>query len=345
MMAGEIAKSPRILVVLMGSLGDLTRGLCLAHQIKSYLPNSHLSWVVDAKWRRLVEGQRYIDRVIIFQREKGLQAIGPLYRELREQSFDIVLDLQRILKSALIAKFSGGKRRITFSRVDSKEGNWIFGTEQIEPWCGKGSKLEAYLSFVKKLGGEVRRPLEFALPEAAESDAVRSLVEKHAKNYFVASVGSSWPTKDWPLEGYQKVIAALLANSGRRIVLVGVGDSTTIGARLIPENLADRVDNLIGKTTLPELVLIMKNALAGFGPDSGPAHIASAVKLPFVTLFGPTSPRLVAPYGNEQLSLAPALGCSPCYRRRCPGLGTLCMRMHSSDAVIQRLEAAMVGMG
>jgi ADP-heptose:LPS heptosyltransferase len=97
---------------------------------------------------------------------------------------------------------------------------------------------------------------------------------------------------------------------------------------------------LLGNTSLPELVAVIHNAQLCLGPDSGPAHIAAAVKTPYVSLFGPTSAELVAPYGMEAFSISSPVGCAPCYRRRCPGLGNVCMRLHSPQLVAETIKRA-----
>jgi ADP-heptose:LPS heptosyltransferase len=93
--------------------------------------------------------------------------------------------------------------------------------------------------------------------------------------------------------------------------------------------------NLVGKTSLIELVALLKGARFAIGPDSGPAHIAAAVGTYHITLFGPTDPQKAAPWGLEHLVLQSAIGCRGCYRRRCPGLNTACMRLISPQAAAE----------
>src|SRR5690606_14219230 len=103
-------------------------------------------------------------------------------------------------------------------------------------------------------------------------------------------------------------------------------------------HFGQRVVNTIGRTTLDDLNGLLAAARACVGPDSGPAHMAAAVGTPHITLFGPTSPERTAPYGSEHLVVRSSIGCAPCYRRRCPGLGRLCMRMLSPEAVWSKLQ-------
>jgi ADP-heptose:LPS heptosyltransferase len=99
--------------------------------------------------------------------------------------------------------------------------------------------------------------------------------------------------------------------------------------------------NLVGKTTLLELTALLKAAVAGVGPDSGPGHLAAAVKTPFVTLFGPTSPQRTAPFGYEQLVVEAGLSCAPCYKKRCPDRNRQCMYSIHPDAVMEKVSMAL----
>ena len=98
---------------------------------------------------------------------------------------------------------------------------------------------------------------------------------------------------------------------------------------------------MVGKTSLLELVAVLKAATVGVGPDSGPGHLAAAGGTPYVSLFGPTAPARTAPYGSEHLVVQSGVSCAPCYKKRCPGLGRLCMRLISVEAVHKKLSEAL----
>ena len=97
----------------------------------------------------------------------------------------------------------------------------------------------------------------------------------------------------------------------------------------------------MGKTSILELVAVLKAAVAGVGPDSGPGHLAAAVETPYVSLFGPTSPRRAAPYNCEHLVVQSELSCVSCYKKKCPDLDRLCMRLISVESVQEKLSLAL----
>jgi ADP-heptose:LPS heptosyltransferase len=97
----------------------------------------------------------------------------------------------------------------------------------------------------------------------------------------------------------------------------------------------------VGETSILELVAVLKAAVAGVGPDSGPGHLAAAVGTPYVSLFGPTSPMRAAPYNCEHLVVQSGISCVSCYKKKCPDLDRLCMRRISVEAVQEKLFVAL----
>jgi lipopolysaccharide heptosyltransferase I len=333
--------APSILIVLMGSLGDVVRGLALVRELRRAYPRGKITWLVEPRCEGVVRLHPDIDRVICFRREKGLRGVAALRRELRRDHFDIALDLQRHFKSGFFSWLSRAKRRIGFHRRDTHEGNWIFNNEHIEAHGEGHSKLGHYLLFLKALGIPAPLPekIDFGLKGAGEAPPELAAVE-HGVGLVL---GTSWESKEWPYQGYADLLRALIA---RRMtpVLIGTGDHALRAGRLAAECGPDKVVNLAGKTDLRALLGALRRVRVCVGPDSGPAHLAGAVGTPHITLFGPTDPRRVAPYGSEHLSLQSAVGCAPCMRRRCPGLGTVCMRLVSVTAVLEKLDEVFAGM-
>jgi ADP-heptose:LPS heptosyltransferase len=99
-----------------------------------------------------------------------------------------------------------------------------------------------------------------------------------------------------------------------------------------------RVWNAVGKTDLRELIALIRQATVCMGPDSGPGHIAGAVGTPYVALFGPTPVTRNVPFGSEALALSSQIGCAPCKRRVCPGLGKVCMKLIHPQAVLAKVS-------
>jgi heptosyltransferase-1 len=331
----------RLLIILLGALGDVVRGLAVVNAIKRQDPSCHITWLVEPASSGIVSLNPGIDEVIVFQRKEGLRGILSLRRELSARTFDWTLDMQRHLKSGFFSWLSGAPRRIGFHPKDTKEWNWIFNTSYIEARGDGASKIDHYLSFVTALG--------FSPPDVVDAGlshiTLESLGNEWSRTlhgaYMGVILGSSRYSKDWPLEGYQELLKRFDVPGIESVVLLGDTSKVEMARQLEFVTSAVRIINGVGKTNLRELVGIIHGARACIGPDSGPGHIAGALGVPHVTLFGPTPAGRNAPRRSEGLSVVSSIGCSPCRRRVCPGLDKLCMRLISPDSVLDRLHLAI----
>ena len=334
-----------ILIILMGSLGDVVRGLCLVSHIKSNLPESRVTWLIEPKWAELVSFHPRIDKTILFDRPKGVPAVWNLFKDLAQEHFDITLDLQRHLKSGFFSLLSGAKRRVGFNRRNAKEFNWLFNNEQIDYFSDELPKLRHYLEFTHYLGLSEPTSLEFGFSSLDAKSVAPTIVSKLRSPFIAVVIGSSWESKNWFPDEYCRLVKNILSSGNRQVVLLG-NHSASANAFTLSEKInSSGLVNLVGKTSLLELVAVLKTAAAAIGPDSGPGHLAAAVGTPYVSLFGPTSPKRTAPYGSEHLVVQSRASCAPCYKKQCPGLGKLCMRLLSVEAVEQKLSEALAMRG
>jgi lipopolysaccharide heptosyltransferase I len=339
----NIPASPSFLIILMGSLGDVARGLCLVSHLKTNLPHARVTWLVEPKWSELVKLHRQIDRVIIFRRAWRWSAVWRLYKELHLERFDIALDLQRILKSGFFALLSGAKRRIGFHRRNAKEFNWVFNNEHIAYYSDDLAKIRHYLKFTEHLGLPAPAALDFGFASLEVAGIAPRVISGLRKPFAAVVLGTSWKTKDWYEEGYRGLIQRILAAGTLTVVLLGDNSQAPLAARLAAEFKAPEVIDLVGRTSLPQLAAVLKAARVGVGPDSGPGHLAAAVSTPFVTLFGPTSAQLTAPFGCEELVVEAGADCAPCYKKRCIDRNRQCMTSIHPDAVMDKVSLALSG--
>jgi len=188
----NIPPSPSILIILMGSLGDIMRALCLICYLKSHWPQSQISWLVEARWAELVRLHRQIDKVIIFRREWRVSSLWQLYKELNQQHFDITLDLQRIFKSGLFSLLSGAKRRIGVHRNNAKELNWLFNNEYIPYFDENLPKLSHYLKFTEQLGLPVPTVLDFGFDSFDGNKMLPTAVVEIQDSFTLKDIADSY---------------------------------------------------------------------------------------------------------------------------------------------------------
>lgn len=335
------APSRRILIVLLGAIGDVVRGMNVVGAIKDADSASHVTWLVEPASASIVKLNPYIDDVIVFQRKSGIRGVLEVRRALRSRRFDATLDLQRHFKSGLFSWMSRAPQRIGFHRRDAKEFNWIFNTDSVAEQGEEISKIQHYLSFLDPIG--IPRPaiLKSGLEGVSLEQFAPEWRAELAPRYVGVVLGSSWDTKDWPEEGYRALLSQIASIGVQQVVLIGDRSKLDMAGRLQGIAAGVSIVNLVGRTSLQEAVAVIRGAQACLGPDSGPAHISGAVGTPHVTLFGPTSVTRNVPRGCESFALVSKVGCSPCKRRVCPGLNKVCMRLITPEQVLEQLKRAI----
>ncbi|MGH7895166.1 MAG: glycosyltransferase family 9 protein [Candidatus Binatia bacterium] len=327
----------RVLIVLPGALGDVVRGLPLLGRLRRAHPTAMLAWVVEPLSFPLLDGHPWIDRVHRLDRRPRVRGILRAAREARATGYDVTLDLGRGIKSALVARGSGARRRIGFARGDAREASWLFATEHVPRQGVTRSKLEQFLRFGDPFGAS-EGPIEFGLaPTPAERAEAVALVGEGV-GLVAACVGSSCPSRRWWPGRTAAVLDALHDRHGTRAVVLGAGTDVTFGERVVAAARSP-VTNLAGRTSLRQLLAVLARVQLAFGPDSGALHLAAALGVRVVSLWGATSALRSAPFGSERWTVAGAAPCSPCFLTRCP-IGRPCMAAIDVGTVVASASEA-----
>lgn len=328
----------RLLIVLGGAIGDVVRALPLLCRLRRGLPRTQIHWAVEPASAPLLRAHPALTSVVVFDRPRGLPAFASFLRRVRGLRADLSLDLQRHFKSGVVTLASGAKRRVGFHRQNSREGNFLFQTERLEPMSHFSSKLAQFQRFADHLGVPPA-PIEFGLTLLPEEEVeVEKLLERVQRPFAVFGVGSTAESRLWFPAETARVIEHVAA-AGLDVVLVG-GPGEERWAAPIAQESHVAVHDLTGRTSLRQLIGVLARAKLTVGPDSGPMHIAAAVGTPVVSLWGATSAARSAPYGSEQLVVEGSAECMPCYRKSCP-IGRLCMRNISVESVIDKVDLAL----
>jgi ADP-heptose:LPS heptosyltransferase len=342
----EVGVAPRrVLIVLLGAIGDVVRALPLLGRIRRAWPAAHIAWAVEPKSQAVLEGHPWLDRLIVYDRRRAPVSFLPFLLKVRAGHFDLTLDLQRHLKSGIVSIASGAPVRVGFDRSNGKEFNHLFSTRQIAPQPPMRLKLMQYQGFGDALG-LAPAPVEFGLAAAdAERKRAAAMLEGAPRPRLAVILGSSWPSRIYFPDAIAAVIREMaVAREGCPAlfpVLIGSGrDEMALADQVIASLAGAPLLNLAGRTGLRDLVAIFGECAAAFGPDSGPMHIAAAAGCPVVSLWGPTAPERSAPWGFADLALSGAIPCHPCYLRQCP-IGRECMRRIAPAEVAAALRRAL----
>jgi len=318
----------KLLIVLTGALGDVVRGLELAKIIKNSSNEIEITWLIEDKWKDILNLSSFIDKRIVFHRKNGASGFITVLKELKSEKFDICFDLQRNLKSGIFSLFSFAKKRVGFAKNNSKEFNFLFNNNFI---CYKEelstNKLDHYKEFLNYLNIDKINDLN----KCSSLDKVEPL--NINQEYLAIILSSSWESKNIKNKTYFSIIERILNKSDLEIHLLGTFQDLELGDLILEKFKDKRIKSLINKTDLSKLTSTLKFAKLAFGPDSGPAHICSAVLTPYISLFGPTSKIRTAPINYINLSLNTNLSCAPCYKRKCPLKTNACMDLINEDMV------------
>jgi heptosyltransferase-1 len=332
-----------VLIVLLGAIGDVVRALPLLGRMRRAWPDAHLAWCVEPLSQPILEGHPWLDELIVFDRSRAPWSIAPFLARVRGGRFDLVLDLQRILKSGVIARASGAAERIGFAPANAKEFNHLFATRYIEPQPNLRLKLAQYQAFGDALG-LAPAAIEFGLePTPEEQSRADAMLADAPRPILAVILGSSWPSRVWFPESIAAVIQSLAhpleGSPAFSPVLLGGPDDVALAREVVNLVGETPVPNFAGRTTLRDLIAIFRRSAAAFGPDSGPMHIAAAVGCPVVSIWGATSALRSAPWGFAEYAISGEIPCAPCYIRRCP-IGRECMRRIGPADVVAAIRRA-----
>jgi heptosyltransferase-1 len=268
-----------ILVVRLGAMGDILHTLPAVASLKSSHPESRLTWVVEAKWAALLEGNPFVDRVVLLRRASAATLLES-WRELRSERYQIAVDFQGLLKSALVAAAARPGRIFGFDSALLRErAAGIFYSKRV--FSSAVHVVDRNLDLAAAVGtsSTVRVfPLPAGRPEG----------ELPAGDFVLASPLAGWGSKQWPAEHYRALAGRLRDELGMPLVLdlpAGAAFPSMDGAATHASSLAGLID-------------ATRRAAAVVGVDSGPLHLAAALGKPGVAIFGPTDPARNGPYGG-----------------------------------------------
>ncbi|MFT5291434.1 MAG: heptosyltransferase-1 [Planctomycetota bacterium] len=288
----------RLLIVRTGAIGDVVNALVFATAVKQAYPATEIGWVVHGLARPLVTGHPSVDRVHVWARGGGLAEVRRLLREIREVGYGMAVDLQRIQKSALIARFSGADRVLGLDRGRAKELSWLWTKEHVAAKPGEQHMVDLYMGFARYLGIDV--PARRLLPnnEAAERWADAFLGELGAAPVLV-NLGATKPENRWIPERFGQLADALAGELGAPVVFTGseADRAMEVGA-LAALAGESKVRSTVGQTDLLQLLALERRSRLFIGCDTGPMHMAAAVGTPCVVLFGPADPERTGPFGE-----------------------------------------------
>ncbi len=315
-------------------LGDCVLTLPLLRKLRELLPEASVSVVTRPETAGIFAASGLASEIIEDRKKTAASGLSEFFRlkeELSERGFDAAIIPHRSLRSSLLARAAGIPVRVGFS---SSAGSF-FLTHKV-PFSWLLHDLERNLSLLSPLAENLKTsfPGMRASPEARALSLSGSAGVKAGVN-----AGSAWATKRWPAEKWARLIRGLARETGGRVLMVGGPGEAAWNSEI--ERMADPANcfNLAGKTTMPELMEAIRPLKVFVSNDSGPMHIAVAMGVPAVGIFGPTTRELgFFPYGPANSVVETPLDCRPCAlhgSNKCPRGHFLCMRLLTVGEVLK----------
>lgn len=310
-----------ILLIKMSSLGDVLHTLPFVAVLRDRFPQARITWLVHPQFAGFIPDPPVVDEVLYFDKKKFNRAgWGEKWRMLKEiratlhrRHFDLVIDLQGLAKSALMAALSGCPNRIGWAEM--REGSGLV-SRPVRGAHGQDHVIERYLDVARYLGchiGDIRFPLP-DLTREWESLQAKCPVD-WTRPYVVLCPGARWETKKWPAEHYAALARLLLAD-GMGVVLAGGPEDHGLGEAIAAQ--APGVTDLTGATSLRELGALIQHCAFYISADTGPLFVASACRKPLIALYGPTKPDRTGPYGSNSATILVApVPCAGCLKKHC----------------------------
>jgi heptosyltransferase-1 len=284
-------------------------------------PSGRITWLVEAAYAPLLEDHPALDELWLAPRLRPGQIIrggNPgrlawLARRLRSDPFDLVIDLQGLLKSAIWVALARSPRKLGYD--GTREGSYRVLNERLPPFDREAHAVWRYLNLAHHLGAPVGPP-RFRLGLGAKVDISHLLPDNIRRGLVVLHPGARWPSKLWPPASWAGLASWLSRKRGFQVVITGSAGDGGLAAEILQLGRYSAI-NLTGRTTLPELTAVLRRARLLVTPDTGALHLAAALGTRTVALFGPTAPWRTGPFGEGHEILRLGLDCSPCFKRRC----------------------------
>ena len=339
-----------IAIVKLSAIGDVVHALPVASALRERYPKARLSWIVQGKCQQILEGNPDLDDIIVFDKDRWLlelpyvhktaSVLREIYRfgrSLRRAGFELAIDLQGLIKSGLITWLTGARVRIGFSADCCREpASARFTNWHVTPSASDVHIVDRYLSLIRELGADVEhRRFKIHIPAEDHAYIARFLDRNKISDgcrLVVINPGAGWETKLWGEENYAALADRIISDLGGVVIFLW-GPPELPMVKAIQKKMHQPSIRAC-PTNLKQSLALMRRARLFIAGDTGPLHMAAALGIPCLGLYGPTSPERNGPYGaNHRVVQAEGVPCRGCFRRFCTQ--KTCMRAISVDQVME----------
>jgi heptosyltransferase-1 len=323
----------KALIVRLGAIGDIVHTVPVAAALRRARPDWTIDWLVDRRHERVLSLFPVTDRVIAIDPAGSWAASVAAVRGLRATKYDVVLDAQGLLKSAMLARLAGGARTVGFARPWLREPASALLYSEVVDATGAAHVIDRNLRLLQAIGVadmRIETPLQHL-----EAAVVDDVVTAEGGRYGIVNPGAGWPNKQWPPERWGHLVARLQQRHAFPwIVVWGPGEEPL--ARAVEEASAGAA-MMAPATSLEDLVALIERAAIVLAGDTGPLHLAAAAGTPIVGVYGPTDPARNGPWSKDDICVSRFSACQCHHKRRCSA-ASWCLESVSVDDMIEAVE-------
>jgi lipopolysaccharide heptosyltransferase II len=328
----------KVLFFKPGAIGDLLHTLPALKALKKTFPAAHVTVVVSPGLETLLQGTFIADRIQVFDKSKLHKRLRDLVRfglSLRDERYDLFIDLQPSAKSLFLRKLSGAEQVLVYRKQKKSKA----GAQRLHA-------VENFMETVRPLG-ITESPAAIELPVRPESlQAIdRFLAERgvDSSKPLIAlncSVGSARPARNWFPERFALLADRLMDELGAAVVFVGGNEDREL-VRRVMDGVRGKAVSAAGEFPLVLTAALLARCSCLVSSDTGPLHLATAVQTPVVGLYGSTDPRRTGPIGKGHRVCIKDLSCVPCEEKQCPHGTRECMSAITVDEVFEEVRKAI----
>ncbi|MBS0264287.1 MAG: glycosyltransferase family 9 protein [Planctomycetes bacterium] len=331
----------RVCLIKPSALGDVVQTLPLLDVLRQKFPAAEISWVIRSDLANLLEGHPALAETLVFHRTGGWRAWRDLLKTLYQRRFDLVLDLQGLLRTGVMTLATRAPWRVGLETA--REGS-AFSCNYLIPETGRTVPAHARYWRIAEELGLADHPATAHIPvSAADASSVAGQLAQLPRPLLAMHAGAGWVTKRWPVEKFAEIARRF---SGSIVAVGSPGEASLAEAIVTAAADAGRPAlNLAGKTTLKQLAAVLQSVDLMVSNDSGPMHLAAAVGTPVAGIFTCTSPVLSgpapdSPNGVRHVLISADVPCRASYKKTCPhsGPGHLCCL---ADLSVERVWQAV----
>ena len=301
-MLGQLSVPKNLCLLRLSAIGDVCHAVAMVQNIQRQWPKTKITWVIGKIEASLLQGLEGVE-FVIFDKRAGLKGYRDLRQQLKGRQFDVLLHMQVALRASIASLCIPAKVKIGFDSQRAKEAQWLFTNKKIAAQA-EPHVLDGFMGFADALGLDVTPPL-WHMPITDEDQlwASEKLSANNPADKPIAVIcpAASKAERNWHAEGYSQA-AEHLSKRGFKVVICG---GPTTMEKLLAEAIISRSEfsvgdneilNLVGETSLKQLLAVLKVAHLVIAPDTGPAHMAVTVGTPVVGLYAHSNPKRTGPY-------------------------------------------------